>query len=281
MEAFGSFEVRGKAYSDSKCILYHALKVGESKAKRYLVKLFLFRRVGSRTERLRLRGIELQKTAASASAFICPVLESGQDSRGVWYVTPDLPRSVQKILFGRVELPSEALHHILLSVVQGALDLQQNCGRSHGEIRPTNVLISGCDHLTEAQVQLCDPCGTESATPEEIERADLNAIGKMLLSFVNPSMADVEDAFLILPILVSDEWRRVFGKDADAWLELCNRLLDPSLSLESMSLEKLRARLHALRTLGGARFAGVFLAGAAAVGVLGAAAFWVWRKQHP
>src|SRR6185295_17520292 len=55
------------------------------------------------------------------------------------------------------------------------------------------------------------------------------------------------DDFLILPILSSAEWTDLFDKDAERWLALCNRLLDPNLSLDQFTLEQLVQELEQLR----------------------------------
>ena len=47
----------------------------------------------------------------------------------------------------------------------------------------------------------------------------------------------------ILPLLPSGEWTTIFGKDTAAWLDLCNRLLDPNLSPDRYNLERLAADL--------------------------------------
>src|SRR5207245_743916 len=51
---------------------------------------------------------------------------------------------------------------------------------------------------------------------------------------------------LMCPIEASTEWSGPFGKDAALWRGLCNRLLDPNLSTETYSLEKLAGELAAL-----------------------------------
>ena len=62
---------------------------------------------------------------------------------------------------------------------------------------------------------------------------------------VNRELADSAD-WLILPIEASKEWSDQFGKDAERWRGLCNRLLDPNLSTETYSLERLAGELAAL-----------------------------------
>jgi len=256
MALFGSFETEREVYSDPIYTVYGARRPGEAKSE-YAVKLFSIQRVGFDEETTielapllldiesaRLQCIELQNQGAGASKCIAPVFEKGQDERGVWYVTRFYPRSVNKLIIGRVALTRDALLHLIRAIAQGALDFKLTCGRSHGEIRPSNIQISKSEKLSEAEVVLCDPLpgGEEEAVTFEIN--DLRSIGRILLQLVRQRAITNEDDFLILPILSSAEWTRIFGKDTEAWLSICNRLLDPNLSLEEMTLERLVTELR-------------------------------------
>ncbi len=255
MALFGSFETEREVYSDPIYTVYSARKPGDTG--HYAIKVFSIQRAGFEAETAtelapllldfesaRLQCIDLQAKGAAASRFISPIFEHGQDDRGVWYATRFYPRSINKLIIGKVALAGEVLRHLIGAIAQGALAFKQTCGRSHGDIRPSNIQISRSDKLTEAEVVLCDPLpgGEEEAVSFEI--SDLHNIGRILLQLVLQRALTDQDDFLILPILVSPEWIQSFGKDADAWLALCNRLLDPNLSLDEMSLERLVAELR-------------------------------------
>jgi hypothetical protein len=259
MPSFGSFETEREVYSDPIYTVYFARKTGDPKSE-YAVKVFTIQRAGfdpetitelgpllGDIERNRVESIALQAKGAAVSVFIAPVLETGRDERGVWYVTRFYPRSINRIISGKVALSREALQHLILSIAQGALDLKRACGRSHGDIRPSSVQISKSEKLSEAEVVLSDllPGGTDEAARYEI--SDLRSIGRILLQLVRQREIGNEEDFLILPILASAEWTRLFGKETDRWLLLCNRLLDPNLSLEQLSLEQLVAELGQLQ----------------------------------
>jgi len=259
MAAFGSFETEREIYSDPLYTVYTARKSGEPKAD-YAVKVFSAQQVGIDTqittevepllsdlERARVESIRVQQQAAEASSCVAPVLESGHDERGVWYVTRYYPRSVSKIISGRVALRFADLHHILRSVTQGALDFKRACGRSHGDIKPSNIQISQSEKLTQAGVVLSDPLPGGADQAERYEIADLRAIGQILLQLVRQRAMDSQEDFLILPILPSPEWTRIFENNTGAWLELCNRLLDPGFTLDQLTLEQLAARLVELQ----------------------------------
>ena len=259
MALFGSFETEREVYSDPIYTVFSAKKSGDATSD-YAVKVFSIQRVEFDPETstdlapllldiesARMQCIDVQARGAAASKFIAPVLEKGQDERGVWYATRFFPRSVNKIIIGKVALSRDALHHLLGSIAEGALDFKRACGRSHGDIRPSNIQISKSEKLSEAEVVLCDPMpgGEEESVNFEIN--DLRSIGRIFLQLVQQRAITNDDDYLILPILSSAQWTGLFGKDSETWLSLCNRLLNPNLSLEEMTLERLVAELQQLQ----------------------------------
>ena len=288
MPSFGSFETEREVYSDPIYTVYFARKTGDPKSE-YAVKVFSIQRASydpetitelgpllGDIERKRVESISLQAKGAAASAFIAPVLETGLDERGVWYVTRFYPRSINRIISGKVALSREALQHLLLSIAQGALDLKRTCGRSHGDIRPSSVQISKSEKLSAAEVVLSDvlPGGTDELARYEI--SDLRSIGRILLQLVRQREIGNEEDFLILPILESAEWTRLFGKETNRWLLLCNRLLDPGLSLEQLSLEQLVAELGQLQPKSKVS-PRLIISAAAALAILAVVAFVISR----
>src|SRR5439155_26881743 len=106
-------------------------KSGDPKSE-YAVKVFSLQRIGFDTEtatqlkpllsdieEATIQRIAVQQQAAAASKCVTPVFETGREERGVWYATRLYPRSVNKIISGRVALSQEALHHIIRSIAQG------------------------------------------------------------------------------------------------------------------------------------------------------------------
>jgi PEGA domain len=259
MALFGSFETEREVYSDPIYTVYSARRSGEPKAD-YALKVFSIQQVGFDAETAeelapllvdiegsRIQCIEVQAQGAANSKYIAPVLEKGQDERGVWYATRFYPRSVNKIIIGKVALTRDAVLHVIRSVAQGAHDLKRTCGRSHGEILPSNVQISRSEKLVESEIVISDPLPGGESDAVSFEINDLRSIGRILLQLVQQRAIGNEDDFLILPILTSEQWTNLFGKDADTWLGLCNRLLDPNLSLEDMTLERLVTELEGLQ----------------------------------
>ena len=257
MASFGSFETEREVYADPIYTVYSATRTGDPKSE-YAIKVFSLHRTPLETgsaetlepllddiDNSRSDAIRVQAKGASASKFVAPVLLTGQDERGVWYATKFYARSVNRIISGKVALSRDALHHIIRSIGNGALDLKRACGRSHGDIRPSNVQISKSERLLEAEVVLSDPLPGGEREADRYELSDLQAIGRIILQLITQRALE-ENEFLVLPILSSPDWVRVFGKEADTWLAICNRLLDPNLTLQEYSLEQLLADLVAL-----------------------------------
>jgi hypothetical protein len=109
------------------------------------------------------------------------------------------------------------------------------------------VQISRSEKLVESEIVISDPLPGGESDAVSFEINDLRSIGRILLQLVQQRAIGNEDDFLILPILTSEQWTNLFGKDADTWLGLCNRLLDPNLSLEDMTLERLVTELEGLQ----------------------------------
>jgi hypothetical protein len=258
MSSFGPYETTREIASGHGSVVYSAHRSGETRdnyaVKVFSLQAFLGEETPSELDPLLVefnlnfaRSVEVQKKAAEASRNVAPILEVGRDQATAWYATKLYPRSVHKILEGRVALGKEWFFHIIYSVARGALAFKRTCGRAHGEIQPSNILISASQKINDAEVVLSDPLPGDAAESTRYEAADLNAIGQVIYQLVR--RRQIEDAAdqSILPLVPSAEWTSIFGKDTDAWLSLCNRLLDPNLSLETFNLERLEAELAKLR----------------------------------
>jgi hypothetical protein len=289
MPAYGPYETTREIASGHGFIVHAARKAGEAQDN-YAVKVFALDSFISadaedRSEldslvagfdRTFNRSVEVQKMAAAASRCVAPILDVGREEGAAWYATRLYPRTVQKILEGRVALGKEWVHHIVRAIARGALDIKKTCGRSHGEIQPSNVLISASQKVRDAEVVLSDPLPGESSESARYEVADLHAIGQIIYQLVR--RREVEDASdqSILPLTPSAEWTSVFGNETDAWLSLCNRLLDPNLSTDTYNLERLEADLASLQPKPAVTGRRLALAAAAVIAAIVGGVF-VWR----
>jgi hypothetical protein len=260
MASYGSFETSREVASGHGSVVYAAATAGESGSS-FAIKVFALHRqmdedpeshetLAALVEDLTRSFTNLvtqQKEAAESSRNIAPIFEFGNEGESAWYATRLYPRSVHKIIEGRVALGYEAFFHIIHSVLTGALDLKKTCGRSHGNLKPANVLLGGGAKIREADVVVSDPLPGDEAGGAKFELADLRAIGQIIYQLVRQRELTDESNWLILPIESSAEWTKLFGKHSPAWLTLCNRLLDPALSIDNYDLTQLQADLEPLR----------------------------------
>ncbi len=204
-----------------------------------------------------LDGIKrLKRAHAGDASCLAPVHAFGVTPEGAWFATDYYERSTLKEyidLLGRVN--SEALRQVVCSVVTGCLAIKHSSeGKAHGNLKPSNVLLAGkpCP-LQRTPLHLTDPhpaprqlaalgaagqrTGSEGSDPMP-EIQDLRAIGELILQLVEGRL--FRNAYEYnYPVVRSDKWDKL-GKAGESWRALCNRLLDPRLSLEKESLEKLR-----------------------------------------
>ncbi len=261
MEIFGPFETGRLLDSGGGAMVYEAKKEGDRKG-RYAVKVFSLEHAveGAPTEEAAelaplfhdiaetfTQRINVQKQAAEGCPYVAPILGGGQDERGIWYATQFYVRSIQGMLDRLVVLEVPDLHHVVLSVVRAALHFKKACGRSHGNLKPSNIFLEGAGGPRSSQVVVTDPLPGGGEETARYELADLRAVGELLYQLALHRKADFSSGWVILPVEATKEWTDLFGKRTAEWLELCNRLLDPTLGSQDYSLEKLEADLLVLK----------------------------------
>ena len=203
-----------------------------------------------------LEGIKQLKRARTGGASCLALVHAfGFAPEGAWYVTDYYERGTLKEyidLQGWVD--SEALRQVVYSVTTGCLAMKQlGGGKTHGNLKPSNMLLAGkpCP-LRKTPLHLTDPYpaprqlaaldtadrrtgGDMPDTAMEIQ--DLRAIGELILQLVEGRLLRNVYEYNY-PVVHSDKWEKL-GKAGESWRGLCNRLLDPRLSLEKESLEEL------------------------------------------
>lgn len=223
--------------------------------------------------------IEVQVAAArSVPNGVVPVLDRGLDESAVWYAAPYYAWSFARLLTGKVRLTEEALGHVLRSIVRTARAMRQACGRSHGNLKPSNVFLDGrAERVTlTTPVRLADPAPGGTGDAERLELDDLRSVGRLLYQLVARDSVDTEDQWrrVVWPLTEDAEWRSRFGPRTGAWLKLCNDLLDPNLTPSSLDLARLEQRLAALEPK--RKPWGKILLVVLGVGVVGSALGFAW-----
>src|SRR6185369_17104158 len=184
-----------------------------------------------------------QRASSQGSPYIAPVVGCGQDERGAWYATRFYPRSIKSIIEGQGSLTRDVFFHVIQSVIRGLLVFKKICGQSHGNLKPGNVLIAGEKKICQSEIVLVDPSPDKTEEPQVHEHSDLHALGEIMYQLVRRKEVEGTAHW---PLAPSPEWSNLFGETADAWRELCNRLLDPQLSVQPITLEELEAELAKL-----------------------------------
>ncbi|MGH8024870.1 MAG: hypothetical protein ACRED1_14865, partial [Limisphaerales bacterium] len=199
----------------------------------------------------------LKKAQAEGARHFAPIYAFGTSDSGSWYVTEFCARGSLKTWINlRGGVDSAALHRVVASLAEGCRSLKRACGRSHGNLKPGNVLLHGKSRpLKFTPLLMVDPMPVSSSRIAEMgddnrlmiqnifEAQDLRAIGELILQLVECRLFESGSDYNF-PVESSPSWQKL-GRDEARWRALCNRLLDPQLELEKTNLDWL-AKEHRL-----------------------------------
>jgi hypothetical protein len=274
MPVFGQYETVRELYRSGLASASTARKVGGDGAEQFVVKHYQpfsldgeDRRVQEQLETF-LDGARTQREVASSGAeHWAAVHEVGTAEGSAYFVTDYHPRSLQRLIRGRVKLDGKGLYGIIRSVVQGLVELRAACHRPHGNLKPSNILLSGGKDVSRAKVLLTDPAGAGQLDPQTGDVGDFHAVGELIYQLVLHRTGRAMGGW---PAPESEEWNRL-GRNGPQWRQLCNRLLNPNLAPGLLTFQDLGDDLDKLRETGGAAkkvvlpvAAGVLLLAAAA-----------------
>ena len=178
------------------------------------------------------------------------------------YVTDYLPLTAQKLIEARVAMKSDALLAMVMGVLQGLSELKALRNRSHGNLKPQNILIAG-NNLTTATILLTDPA-TNGQAAKIGDAGDVRAVGELIHALVVYRLPPLDE----WQVPASSRWGTL-GARGEAWRRLCSDLLnlDPGARLK---LPEIAQRLYALRSRRKLRLRKFFVTAAVLV-ALGAA----------
>jgi tetratricopeptide (TPR) repeat protein len=192
---------------------------------------------------------QLKKAQAEGCRDFAPILAFGTSDAGSWYATEYCARgSLKSWINLRGGMDSAALRQVVSSLADGCKSLKRICGRSHGNLKPSNVLLCGkARPLKSTPLLMVDPMPVSTTRVSELgmdnrmmvqsifEAQDLRAIGEIILQLVEGRLIE-SGADYNYPVESSPAWQRL-GKDEPRWRGLCNRLIDPQLDLGKTNLE--------------------------------------------
>jgi len=228
MPRFGEYESVREVYQGGLAVVYTARAPGSSEEKIALkvLQLPVYLADEERVEQesvLFLEATETQRRAAAGGAW-APIHASGRCEGGAWYATDLFERSAEKLVLHRRELEPAELYRVIEAVVRGLLTLREIERRPHGNLKSTNILVSGRGDVSSARITLADPIPTSRIKPDEDSTKDLKDLGDLLHQLVmHRPMRNV----MAWPLQLTTEWQRL-GRVGAGWLELCNALLNPT-----------------------------------------------------
>src|ERR1017187_9642622 len=281
MPTFGEFETYGQPYavSDARshvATIWQARKAGAVGEPLYAVKCYAPR--GSATSQSQpeealahdrrlefLEGIkQIKKAQTEGGRGLAPIHALGTSATEAWYVTDFYKRKdLQAWIDRKGEVDGAALRHVVYSVVTACLALKRSRGCSHGNLKPSNIFLAGkprdlrktplllTDAYPAAPLQLArleadDRHEAGELLHQVMEAQDLAALGQLILQLVEGRLLSRSDDYNY-PVERSPAWDAV-GKDGDYWLQWCNKLLNPQLSLETINLETLATEFKPIKS---------------------------------
>jgi len=277
MASYGGYETVRELYRGGLASSFTARKAGEA-AQRYTVKLYQPFLADAMAERLAeeidcfLDGARVQqKVASSGARNWVHVREIGTVEGGAYYVGDYHRRNLQQLITGRIKLSGAGLYQIVRAIVQGLAELKKTCNRPHGNLKPSNVLLTGSGRISKARPLLTDPAGAARLDDQVGDVVDFHALGEIIYQLVLHRTGKAMSGW---PAPPSPEWKRL-GKKGEQWRQLCNRLLNPNLAPGLLTFDDLLDDIRKLRETEGAAWRVV----APVVGVIALAAvvmviFW-------
>ena len=206
-----------------------------------------------------------------------PIHKAGRIIGGSYYVSDIYHLTLDDLIRDpSIEIDGRAVHRIVSAAVAALVELRDICGRAHGSLRASNVLIHSQGDIGRARVVLTDPLAPDKFAPTTGEADDLRTLGHLLYEVVVRRPFRSTSPW---PIPPSTAWNRL-GRTADAWRELCSRLLDHDPKPGQLTLEAIGEELDRIARRRPLALPAAILGGAAALALLVYAAVWLARNVH-
>jgi hypothetical protein len=250
---YGDYELGNEIASTRTSVIYLARRQGRE----YVIKVFRplmlaeeahqesgeLQELGENVQRVFLDAVKVQKDAVErGQRYLAPIHDVGVTEEGAWYATDYYPRGSLKRWIGEA-LDSADLRLLIWKVVDGLLDMLRITGRSHGNLKPANILVGGQLGVGTSPgrsvIFLSDPLGQADA--KALELVDLRCLGELILQLVTGREISGPENYNY-PIEPTDSWNQL-GEQKDYWLSLCNRMVNPKLTLQDLTLERLAGEL--------------------------------------
>jgi len=251
MTSFGRYETARELHHSGFTVLYSG-RAAADPAEKFAIKVFQpstflleAEQVKTESELFLSSARVQQKTAAGGAQYWAPIYECGSIPDGAFYVTDKYDHSLQQLIDVRVALTAQALCEIVESVAKGLVELKQECGRPHGNLKATNILIAGEGDISQAKIALSDPLPDEHIDTAVHWDSDLRDIAEFIYQLIIHRPSPAVDGWQVPD---TKEWAKL-GKLAKDWRNLCNRLLNAHIKPGSMTVETLIEELARLKKI--------------------------------
>ena len=215
-----------------------------------------------------------EAVGAKPGAHWAPVLERGEDDEGGYYLTHYYPRSAQKLIVGKFRLSGPGLDTLVSAILGALVELKDACGRQHGNLKATNVLIAGADEIEDRDIFLSDPADSSKPEANDGGADDLFQLGQLIHQLV---LHRPFRAVTGWPVEPSEAWTKL-GYSGNRWRDFCNHLLHPDPLSRPASLDEAHKELQ---RIGRRPLAFTLVRYAVAAAVVGAIAGGSWYYlQH-
>jgi len=196
------------------------------------------RRAAAFLDRVRIQ----QAVVQSGAAQWAEIRDAGPIDGGAFYAVARYPFSARKLIVGRARISASDLAQIVGGIAEGLSELKRFCGRAHGNLKPSNILLEKPRGSGTIRVRLTDPADAQHAAGAGAESEDLYALGRLLFELVTLRPCSGAAAW---PVVDSDLWSRL-GPTAQRWRELCSWLVHPCPEEGSRNLDQLHRQLLTL-----------------------------------
>jgi formylglycine-generating enzyme required for sulfatase activity len=245
MPILGRYEVVSGLHAGHPASIYRA-KLVEGRAANFAIKLqqldnlegdALQQAIADFLERARIQkqaGAQPEKPWATIHHF-------AKTPGGAFYVSDLFPATGQTLLDSKVTPNARELSRLVSEIVSGLQTLRLIARRAHGNLKPTNILLSSIN-LDRANIKLTDPA-TNIVSSQVGEAGDFQAIGRIIFELIE-HRAPKGDIDLTVPS--TPQWRQL-GPSAEGWRQLCADLLAPQREKDEGHLDELAALVVKLR----------------------------------
>ncbi|MDT8303296.1 MAG: SUMF1/EgtB/PvdO family nonheme iron enzyme, partial [Sedimentisphaerales bacterium] len=250
MASFGRYETVRELHRSGFTVLYSGRAKADSE-ENFAIKVFQPSAFLLETEKVQtesdlfLNSAQVQQKTAGGAEHWAPIHECNSIHDGAFYTTNKYDRSLQQLIDVRIKLSAQALCEIVESVAKGLVELKQACGRPHGNLKATNVLIAGEGDLSQTSIVLSDPLPDRHLDTQVHWDTDLRDIAEIIYQLImhrpTPSVGGWQ-------ITDSKEWDKL-GKQANDWISLCNRLLNAHMKPGTITIETLIDELAQLKKI--------------------------------